>query len=98
MRAILALVILLAAGGCSNSDWQALAINPDAFFGEDSDASSAPAQPLDLSNTTCRDVAFDRTADVADQGFDESVRRAVFAGTYADCVAWAARSSTLMAQ
>lgn len=96
MRAILALTMLLAAGGCSSSDWQALAINPDEFFGGDSDAVSA--QPLDLSNTTCRDVAFDRSADVADQGFDESVRRAVFAGTYADCVAWASRSSTLTAR
>jgi hypothetical protein len=98
MRATLALVLLLAAGGCSSSEWQALATNTDAVFGGDSDAISTPTEPIDLSDTKCRDVAFDRSADVADQGFDESVRRAVFAGTYADCVAWAARSSTFTAR
>jgi hypothetical protein len=98
MRAVLTMVALLVAGGCSSADRHAFAtqFNPDALFGSDSEASFPPDQPL--SNTKCRDLAFDRSSDVADQGFDESVRRVVSASTYADCVAWAARGTTVNAR
>lgn len=95
MRAVLALVTVLAAGGCSGAGWSTF---PDALFGDDSEVGSAPAQPLAFSNTKCRELAFDRSLDVADQGFDESVRRAVFVSTYTDCVAWAARGMTATAR
>ena len=91
MRAALALIIALAVGGCSGAGWRAF---PDALFGDDSEATPASGQPATLSNTKCRELAFDRSSDVADQGFDESVRRAVFTSTYSDCVAWAARGTT----
>jgi hypothetical protein len=95
MRAVLALVMVVAAGGCSGVGWRAF---PDALFGDDSEVGSASGQPLVFSNNKCRELAFDRSLDVADQGFDESVRRAVFVGTYTDCVNWAARGMTVTAR
>ncbi len=94
MRAVLAFVTVLAAGGCSAAGWHTLATNVDVVFGGDSEESAPPVVP---SNTKCRDLALDRSSDVADQGFDDNVRREVFASTYADCVAWAARGTTLTA-
>ena len=93
MRAALAFVLVLAAGGCSGTDWHHF--NPDDLFGGDSDENPPPAQPFALSDPKCRELAFDRSSDVADQGFDEGVRDAVFTTTYADCVAWAARGTTM---
>jgi hypothetical protein len=94
MRAALALVFVLVLGGCSHAGWRHF--NPDAFFGGDED--STPTQPLVLSDPKCRELALDRSSDVADQGFDESVRDEVIARTYADCVAWAARGTTVTAK
>ena len=43
-------------------------------------------------------IASERALDVADQGFDGETRKAVFDATYADCVAWAARGSSVVAK
>jgi hypothetical protein len=98
MRAVLALVMILAAGGCSDAGWRTVAghVDPDALFGGDPDENAVPSLPAPHSNAKCRDLAFDRSSDVADQGFDEQVRQAVYASTYADCVAWAARGSAMV--
>ena len=100
MREALAFVFVLIAGGCSAAGWHTFFANynPDTRFGSDSDDDATPAPPIVLSDAKCRELAFDRTLDVADQGFDESVRRAVFASTYADCVAWDARGMTVAAR
>jgi len=95
MRAVLALVCVLAAGGCSAAGLHTFANNVDVLFGGDSEESAPPPIP---SDTKCRDLALDRSSDVADQGFDDNVRREVFATTYSDCVAWAARGTTLTAK
>ena len=95
MRAALALVMVLAAAGCSSAGWRAF---PNALFGDDTEVGSTSGQPPAFSNNKCRELAFDRSLDVADQGFDESVRQAVFVGTYTDCVDWAARGMTVTAR
>jgi hypothetical protein len=96
MRAASALVFVLVLGGCSHASWHHF--NPDAFFGGDPDEDPTPIQALVLSDPRCRELALDRSSDVADQGFDESVRDEVIARTYADCLAWAARGTTVTAK
>lgn len=98
MRTVMALVMVLAAGGCADADWHAFAghVDPDALFGTDPDENAVPAMPAPQSNVKCRDLAFDRSSDAADQGFDDEVRHAVYVSTYADCVAWATRGSAMV--
>ncbi len=97
MRALLALILVLGTAGCTDADWAHVANleSPDAMFGGDSavDDDRAPAAPH--SNARCEEVATDRSADVAEQGFDSDIRRAVYDSTYADCVAWAARGTSV---
>jgi hypothetical protein len=49
-------------------------------------------------NARCQEVASNRSADVAEQGFDGDTSKAVYDRAYADCVAWAARGSNVVAK
>ena len=96
MRTILALAMVLALAGCTDSDWAQVAtyVRTQGTFGGDSDASVSAAPP----NARCQEVASNRSADVAEQGFDGDTRKAVCDSAYADCVAWAARGSNVVAK
>jgi hypothetical protein len=83
MRRFLALLVVVGTTGCVDLDL------PD-FSGRENAFPNAPARPRDPK---CEGVALDRSSDVATQGFDEEIQRAVYERTYADCVAWAARGS-----
>ncbi|MGZ5938945.1 MAG: hypothetical protein ACXWLD_02845 [Rhizomicrobium sp.] len=97
MRALLALILVLGTAGCTDADWTHVAnfVTPDAMFGGDSALDDDRAPAVSHSNARCEDVASDRSADVAQQGFDSDIRRAVYDSTYADCVAWAARGTSV---
>lgn len=97
MRVFLALLVLLGTAGCTDTDWANVAsyVRDHGTFGDDS-AVSADRAPVALPiDRHCQEVASDRSADVADQGFDSDTRKAVYDSAYADCVAWAARASNV---
>jgi hypothetical protein len=55
---------------------------------------SAPAPPLaPPSDFHCRNVAQQRADDAGVNGLDEATQHAVFDGTYANCMKWAAKSN-----
>ena len=96
MRALLALVLVLATGGCTARERAHL----DAFFEANSpfgdESEPAPQAPIPAQlNPKCRDVASDRSSDVLAEGYDADVARAVYDSVYADCLVWARRGSDL---
>ena len=92
MRALLAFVLALGVGGCTDRERAHLGTFLDAPFGEDADAAPPPPIPAQL-DPKCREVASERSTDVAAEGFDGDVARKVFDSVYADCVAWEQRRS-----
>ncbi len=102
MRGLLALVVVLGVGGCTNADWaHVVSFNDSQWTAADGpktdapalDPSAAPARSGKL-NPGCQTVASDRSSDVAMQGFDEDTQTSVYNRTYADCMAWAARGAS----
>jgi hypothetical protein len=100
MRAFLALAMVLGVAGCSDADWARVSdyVGAQGVFGDDLDSHRGPASVSGELNADCREDASERALDVADQGFDGETRKAVFDATYADCVAWAARGSNVVAK
>ena len=91
MRALLAFVLAIGVGGCTDRERAHLGAFLDAPFGED--AGATPRQPPAQLDPKCREVASERSTDVAAEGFDGDVARKVFDSVYADCVAWEQRRS-----
>jgi hypothetical protein len=98
MRAILALAMVVGLAGCTDSDWAQVAtyVRAQGTFG--GDAAVGPSAPVAPPNARCQEVASNRSADVAEQGFDGDTSKAVYGRAYADCVAWAARGSNVVAK
>lgn len=88
MRLLLAAVLVLGLAGCMDFDLPDLSGRENVF----PDTLAKPRDP------SCHAVATDRASDVAQQGFDDEVQRAVYEQTYADCLAWAARGARAITQ
>jgi len=100
MRAFLVLIATLCVAGCSNSDWANVVtyVGEQSGFAGDTTARPEPAAAAMPLNPRCQDIATERAADTAEQGFDEDTRNAVYKRAYAECVAWQARGSDVVAR
>jgi hypothetical protein len=103
VRKVLILIAGLFVAGCTDADWAHVTSydNPSNSYPPDSPGPAPvdagipvrPAAAIKSSPTAnCLDVARKRSHDASDQGFDDDVRQDVYDKTYANCMAWAART------
>ena len=108
MRRLVLLASFLLLAGCTDGDWTQVMTGigvgsdkPLAYPAADAPNAAAAANYSAYLNSAgsvltpeqkCARVAKERTDDVQNQGFDETVQRSVYDSAYADCMLWSKRA------